>query len=294
MIDAYDVLGISLDAAEEDIKKAYRRLSLLHHPDKVQASGSNCQDAGEKFNEIKLARDILQDVDRRKIYDTFGIDLGEERPEMEVWTIGLSTLLSPMCYFALKTLIVRAALWFIAFRWVGRILMLAGLASVGLYAADFSFRDVKVRSPDVISLLINLGILDAVVLVFWIWPLFADAGGVFYLASEVVGPALFLESWKIGVIAALVSLVVAWLARGWWFWILGLEVLLGVVLLVALTVAAGMMRLWIDGVQAQRSEKLREWRQALRKSRRTLEDEVADLKKKLQERDSEPAKRPAR
>lgn len=295
MIDAYDVLGISLDAKEEDIKKAYKRLSLQHHPDKVQRFGNaeETQNAGEKFNEIKLAHDILKDVERRKIYDTFGIDLGEERPEMEVWTIGLSTLLTPMCYFTLKTALVRVALWFMGFRWVGALLVLLGILGVVLYAVDFTYRDVKAKSAESVSLLISLGIVDAVVVAQWMWPLLGDAVGVFYLASEVVGGALFLESWKVATGAAVGSLVLARLLRGWWLWIFGLEVLLSLVLLAALTVAAGMIRLWIDGVQSQRSEKLREWRLALRKQRKVLEDEVAELKRKLQEKE-EATTRPVR
>lgn len=290
MIDAYDVLRLGPEASEEDIKKSFKRMSLQYHPDKLQASGNHLDSttAGEKFHEIKLAYDILQDADRRKMYDTFGIDLGEERPEMEVWTIGLGTMLSPLGAFALKTLLTRLAIWFIGFKWVGRILMLCGCTVGALYAADFSFREVSIRSRDVAPILVQIGIVDAVVLLYWIWPLLADTVGVVYLLSEVVGAAPLLDSWQLAVGALVGSLVVARLTRGWWLWILGLEVLLAVVLLVALTVAAGIMRLWIDGVQAQRCEKLRDWRLAMRKHRKELQDEIDLLKRRLGERGAPP------
>jgi len=283
MIDAYDVLGIALDASEEEIKKAYKRLSLQFHPDKVQATG-NKDNAAEKFHEIKLAYDILQEPDRRKIYDTFGVDLGEERPEMEVWTIGLGTLVSPMGSFVLKTVLSRAVLWVITFKWVGIFLIFCGCVAAALYAADVTFREMSIRSPDAAPYLIQVAIVDVVLVLHWIWPLLADTVNVVYLISEVVGAALLVESWKGGGIALVVSLVLARLFRGWWFWIMGLEAVIGVILLVALAVASGVMRLWIENVQAQHSDKLRDWRQAMRRQRKAMEDEIADLRRKLQEK----------
>eukprot|EP00913_Durusdinium_trenchii_P019779 g18593.t1 len=53
MIDAYDVLGLQLDCKEEDVKKAYHKMSLQYHPDKVGGG----DDATKKFNEIKSARE---------------------------------------------------------------------------------------------------------------------------------------------------------------------------------------------------------------------------------------------
>lgn len=282
MIDAYDVLGLDPDATEEDIKKAYRRLSLQYHPDKVQASGNKkeAQQAGERFNEITLAKDILSDAERRKVYDTFGLDLGEERPEMEIWSIGLSALVSPTGHFTLRTIVVRGAIWFIGFKWVGRILMLCGVGAAGLYASNITIREINVRSSDAMSFMIVVGIVDLVVLVYWIWPLLADVATLLYLATEIVGPAVFLESWKYGIIAAVSSLILAWLVKNWWLWIIGLEVLITVVMLIALTVSAGVLRLWIDNVQANKGDQLKEWRMKMRQSRKVMVDKIADLEKK--------------
>jgi len=284
MIDAYDVLGVSLDARPEDIKKAYHKMSLQYHPDK-QVSGDT-KDATERFNAIKNASEILQDAERRKVYDTFGVDLGEDRPEMEVWNIGVSTLLSPTGGFVLKTIIARLLLWLIDWRWIGRIFMLLGIVGCCLYWRDVTIGGVRARDPEAIGLFLNLAVVDVVIVLNWLWPLFADAISVFYLGSEVVGMAMLMDSWKVGVGAGLVSLLLAWLFRGWWWWILGLEVLVAIVLLAALTISSGIMRLWIDSVQTQHGEKLREWRLRMRSERKQLEDQIADLKRKGEDKSS--------
>jgi len=285
MIDAYDILGVSLDAKEEDIKKAYHKMSLQYHPDKVSGDVKNPE---ERFNAIKNARDILQDSERRKIYDTFGVDLGEERPEMEVWNIGVSTLLSPTGGFLLKTIIARLLLWLIDWRWIGRIFMLLGVIGCFLYWRDITVYGISARDPEAIGLFLNLAVVDIVIIVNWLWPLLAEGASVFYLSSEVVGMAMLLDNWKVGV--GLVSLVLAWLFRGWWFWILGFEVLVAVVLLAALTISSGIMRLWIDSVQTQHGEKLREWRSRMRSERKNLEEQIAELKRKTEDKSSKPKK----
>jgi len=282
MIDAYDMMNLKLDSTEEDIKKAYKRLSLQYHPDKVAAKGLDATAANEKFNEIKEACDILKDPDRRQIYDTFGLDLGENRPEMEVWNIGLNTLLSPMFFFALKTILSRVALWVLGFWFVGRLLFASGVAVLVLYVADFP-RSIKIRSDEATPILSSIGIVNVVLVMYWLWPLLADTVCVLYLSSEVVGAqAMFIDSWKIGAVCAACSLVVAWLVGNWWTWIAGFEVILAIVMLGALTVSAGIMRLWIDGVQAKEGEKLKKWRMDLRSERKKLQDEVESLKKKLE------------
>lgn len=65
--DYYDVLGISKDADEQEIKKAYRKLARQYHPDVNKED-----DAEEKFIEIKDAYDTLSDPQKRSNYDRFG------------------------------------------------------------------------------------------------------------------------------------------------------------------------------------------------------------------------------
>lgn len=64
----YDILGVPRDASAEDIKKAYRKLAMKHHPDKN--AGNKASEA--KFKEISAAYETLSDPKKRKNYDAFG------------------------------------------------------------------------------------------------------------------------------------------------------------------------------------------------------------------------------
>jgi curved DNA-binding protein CbpA len=64
--DYYQILNVSQDASAEDIKKAFRRLALLHHPDR---NPENIKSAEAKFKEINEAYEILSDEHRRWQYD---------------------------------------------------------------------------------------------------------------------------------------------------------------------------------------------------------------------------------
>jgi molecular chaperone DnaJ len=66
--DYYDVLGVARDASEQDIKSAYRKLALKHHPDRNPGDG----EAEEKFKEAAEAYAVLADADKRAAYDRFG------------------------------------------------------------------------------------------------------------------------------------------------------------------------------------------------------------------------------
>ena len=66
--DYYKLLGVSKDANDEDIRKAYRKLALKHHPDR----NPDNKEAEEKFKEISEAYAVLSDPEKRKAYDTRG------------------------------------------------------------------------------------------------------------------------------------------------------------------------------------------------------------------------------
>lgn len=70
--DYYDLLGVSKNASEADIKKAYRKLAREHHPDMVKDSDKDA--AEKKFKEINEAYQVLSDSQKRKQYDQFGHD----------------------------------------------------------------------------------------------------------------------------------------------------------------------------------------------------------------------------
>jgi molecular chaperone DnaJ len=63
--DYYEVLGVSKTASDDEIKKAYRKLAVQHHPDKEGGSE-------EKFKEISEAYEVLKDKQKRQRYDQFG------------------------------------------------------------------------------------------------------------------------------------------------------------------------------------------------------------------------------
>ncbi|CAP18394.1 Chaperone protein [Candidatus Phytoplasma mali] len=65
--DYYEILGISRDASDEDIKKAYRKMAKKYHPDI-----SKEHDSEKKFKEVQEAYEVLSDSNKKSNYDNFG------------------------------------------------------------------------------------------------------------------------------------------------------------------------------------------------------------------------------
>ena len=68
-LDYYDILGVSPQASEEEIKRAFHKLALKYHPDRNKLPG-----AEEKFKEAAEAYAVLSDPEKRKEYDARGFE----------------------------------------------------------------------------------------------------------------------------------------------------------------------------------------------------------------------------
>ena len=66
--DFYEILGVSKNATQEEIKKAYRKVAMQHHPDRNPGDKAS----EEKFKEAAEAYEILNDADKKSQYDRFG------------------------------------------------------------------------------------------------------------------------------------------------------------------------------------------------------------------------------
>lgn len=69
-VDYYNILKVNRNAGEDDLKKAYKRLAMIWHPDKNPASKR--PEAENKFKQISEAYDVLSDPQKRQIYDLYG------------------------------------------------------------------------------------------------------------------------------------------------------------------------------------------------------------------------------
>ena len=79
MPNYYEILGVSHDATQAEIKKSFRNLALQHHPDK----NKNSEESKQKFMKIIEAYEVLSDEQARKNYDT---NILQKRGTRTRWT----------------------------------------------------------------------------------------------------------------------------------------------------------------------------------------------------------------
>lgn len=70
--DYYEILGVPKNASDDEIKKAYRKLAMKHHPDRNQGADAGAKEAEARFKEAKEAYEMLSDAEKRAAYDQFG------------------------------------------------------------------------------------------------------------------------------------------------------------------------------------------------------------------------------
>ncbi|KAG0322997.1 hypothetical protein BGZ99_002981 [Dissophora globulifera] len=136
-IHLYEALGVPKTATQDEIKKAYRRLALRYHPDKVNVA--EVPDHETKFREIAAAYEVLSDPKKRQVYDKYGM-MGVQMAGTEIGAqlIEIESLLCTL-FLALSVLLALAIIFFsfLAVRIDGKVTWNYYVVFIPLWILDF-------------------------------------------------------------------------------------------------------------------------------------------------------------
>jgi hypothetical protein len=264
-------MGLDLDADEDAIKKAFHRLSRLHHPDKNQGRE---EEADAKFIKVKAAYDILSVKERKKIYDTLGLDIGEATPDDLLWTTGGRDVLIPILKFLWWVFVGLVGSWIVD-TWI--IWYLVALLALALGVASATNRLDK---PAVGGLGQNLGTAVVVIAIRrWLFSHIIEVAFLFLFGLFVI-PVQWTPKLLGGL--GLGAFVCGYFTNLWYVLYFGIFVLL----LAGLTLL-GMAMFWhmfLEMIGENAKKQVKDMRRTMRDERTradNLEAEVARLKDAL-------------
>lgn len=237
-VDYYDILNIDLNANEEQIKKAYKVMSLKLHPDKQRNLPEDKKAHPEAFTQLKDAYDVLIDADRKKTYDRFGVDFGEQSPDKMIWSVGWNMCCAPLGLFFIKALVLGFLNWALGWYYIW---WLALMGCGGLLGYCIKQHQVTPEADYKAALKAACGMVCAVVVVLVLMSVsevIPDTIIIFGLVMHSVWPLLmeaaqYLKVAGVGIFV-LSTFFAWWYNGGYWylymnvFW-LGIAILLGLI-----------------------------------------------------------------